>query len=146
MMSVSDSVVLGEVVTIEPGIFNTRDGKRPDPSRGHGPGYEPGVQTPINVQVTSVIAGDEQAGTIRAVIEGGAADCIVHRVDSAPSVERGQSYVFFLQPSKDAEGVRHPELPGVVAAWLVDADGLVRTEEDGTLTIDELEARIRDSR
>ena len=142
---VSDSVLLGEVLAIERAIFNTSDGRRPDHNRPRGPGYEPGVLTPLNVQVESQIAGDEQPSSVRVVIEGGEADCIVHRVDGTPRLEEGARYVFFLQPSKDAEGIRHPELPRVVAAWPVGVDGVVRTEEDGRLTLHELETKVREA-
>ncbi len=146
VMTVTHAVIVGDVVSIEAGMFNTRDGQPPDPRRPRGPSYNPGVVTPINVQVHSSIEGDEHSGTIRVVIEGGAAGCIVHRVDNAPRLERGKRYALFLQPSKDAGGVRHPELPGVIVGWPVDADGLVQTEEDGVLTLDEFEAKVRGSR
>jgi hypothetical protein len=142
VMTVTDSVVVGVVTRIEEGIFNTPSGAAPDPSRKPGPGYSPGVVTPIDLDITSVLAGDDQRDPLRVVNPGGTAGCVVHTVSNAARVTKGGTYVFFLQPSRDSNGEARPDLPLILVAWPVDADGNVRTEEDGTLTMEELRARI----
>ena len=55
---------------------------------------------------------------------------------------KGKTYAFFLQPSPDADGVRRPELPLIVVAFPVGADGSVATDYDGTLSRDEFAALV----
>lgn len=57
-------------------------------------------------------------------------------------MEKGTTYVFFLQPSPDADGVRHPERPLILAAWPVKTDGSVDTEYDGPLSLGDLAAAV----
>jgi hypothetical protein len=103
VMTVTDLVVVADVVAIEGGTWNTSDGLPPRQKPGE------------------------------------------HNVSNAPALTRGARYVFFLQPSKDADGNRHNELQGIVVAWPVDAGGNVMTEEDGTLTVAELRGEIEGS-
>lgn len=136
----TDAVVIAEVKAIEGGVWNTKDGAKPE--RANGPRFNPGIQTPINLQITETIRGDDGPGAIRVVNPGGTADCVEHVVDNAARVEKGKTYAFFLQPSPDADGVRRPELPLIVVAYPVSADGSVATEYDGTLSHDEFVALV----
>ena len=136
----TDSVVIAEVKAIEGGVWNTKNGSKPEQARG--PRFNPGIQTPINLQILETIRGDHGPGAIRVVNPGGTADCVEHIVDNAARVEMGKTYAFFLQPSPDADGVRRPELPLVVVAYPVAADGSVATEYDGTLSHDDFVALV----
>jgi len=136
----TDSVVIAEVKAIEGGVWNTKDGAKPE--RANGPRFSPGIQTPINLQITETILGDHGPGAIRVVNPGGTADCVEHIVDNAARVEKGKTYAFFLQPSPDADGVRRPELPLIVVAYPVGPDGSVATEYDGTLSHDDFLALV----
>ena len=64
---------------------------------------------------------------------------MVHNVNNAPYLQKGKTYVFFLQPSPDANRQRHPELPLVVEAWPVDGAGQVTTAQEGSLSLLQLE-------
>lgn len=132
LMPATTSVVVALLETIEPGVWNTKDGSN----------FNPGIKTLIDLQVTRTIVGDDGPVGLRVVNSGGTADCVVHNVSSSPPVEKGKTYVFFLQPSPDADGVRHPELPLILTAWPVNEDGTVDSEYDGTLSVDELAAEV----
>jgi hypothetical protein len=136
----TDSVVIAEVKAIEGGVWNTKDGAKPEGA--NGPRFNPGIQTPINLQITATIRGGHGPGAIRVVNPGGTADCVEHIVDNAARVEKGKTYAFFLQPSPDADGVRRPELPLIVVAYPVGPDGSVATEYDGTLSHDDFVALV----
>ena len=53
-------------------------------------------------------------------------------------LQKGGSYIFFVQPSADADGQGHPDLPVVLRAWPVDGSGQVQTPEDGSLSLAQL--------
>ncbi len=136
----TDSVVIAQVKAIERGVWNTKNGAKPE--RANGPRFNPGIQTPINLQITQSLRGDHGPGAIRVVNAGGSADCVEHIVDNAARLEKGRTYAFFLQPSPDEDGVRRPELPLIVAAYPVAAEGSVATEFDGTLSRDAFAALV----
>jgi hypothetical protein len=60
---------------------------------------------------------------------------VEYRVSNPPDLQKGKKYVFFLQPSPDADGQRHPDLPLVLEAWPVDDSGQVETAEEGSLAL-----------
>jgi hypothetical protein len=142
LLPVTSDVVIAEVKAIEGGIWNTKNAAKPDKARG--PRFNPGVVTPINLQVLESVQGDLGPGAIRVVNPGGTAGCVEHTVDNAAQVEKGKTYAFFLQPSPDADGERHPELPLVLVAWPVAADGSVETLHDGTLSHGDFVALVED--
>lgn len=140
VMSVTDLVVVADVIAIEGGNWNTVDGKAPPQRRG--PHFNPGIVTPINIQVDQTLYGEGQNGALRVVNPGGTAGCFEHQVSNAARLEKGKRYAFFLQPSSDADGNLHRELPLIVAAWPVDDAGSVATPENGTLTVSQLDEAI----
>lgn len=142
LLPFTTSVVVADAKTIEGGVFNTKNGTRPDTGQKSGPKFNPGVVTPINLQITRTMLGSDGPGALRVVNPGGTADCVVENVSSGATVARGKSYVFFLQPSPDSDGVRHPELPIILAAWPVNADGSVDTAYDGTMSVDDLASAV----
>jgi hypothetical protein len=140
LMTVTTAVVVASVDSIEEGIFNTPGGVAPD--RLSEEGYDPGVLTPVNLTVASVIEGDQGTGTLRVVNRGGKAGCITHNVSNSPHLKTGVTYVFFLHPSVYSNGKYRPELPEIIVAWAVNANGTVATEEDGVLTVEELTNKV----
>lgn len=144
LMDFATDVFVGEVKSIEAGVWNTKDGKKPPKGVKNGPKFNPGVVTPVNLQIDESFFGDAGPGAIRVVNPGGTADCVEHHVSNAPVLEKGKTYVFFVQPSPDADGVRKPDLPQVIAAWPVLADGSVETSVEGILTLNEVKALVRD--
>jgi hypothetical protein len=143
LMEYTTAVVVARVDSIEDGIFNTPGGVAPD--RPPAEGYDPGVLTPVNLRVASVIEGNQGTRTMRVVNRGGQAGCITQQVSNAPQVETGVTYVFFLHPSVYSNGVHRPELPEMLVAWPVNDNGTVQTEEDGTLTVEELTDKVASS-
>jgi hypothetical protein len=144
LMPFSTTVVVAEVASIDEGIWNTKDGQQPT---GHdvkrGPTFNPRIETPINLGVADAWFGDARPGALRVVNPGGAAGCSEHHVSNAAALETGATYVLFLQPSPDADGQRHPELPLVLVAWPVDDTGHVTTAEEGSLSLAQLEDLVR---
>jgi hypothetical protein len=140
LMTVTTAVVIASVDSIEEGIFNTPGGVAPD--RLSEEGYNPGVLTPVNLTVASVMDGDHGTRTIRVVNRGGKAGCITHSVSNAPHIEKGVTYVFFLHPSVYSNGEYRPELPEIIVAWAVNPNGTVATEEDGVLTVEQLSDKV----
>ncbi len=143
LMDFATIVFVAEVRSIEAGVWNTQDGKKPPKGAKNGPKFNPAVVTPINLQIDATFFGDAGPGAIRVVNPGGTADCVEHHVSNAPVLQKGKTYVFFVQPSPDADGVRKPELPQVLAAWPVLADGSVKTSVEGTLPLNEVEELVR---
>jgi hypothetical protein len=143
LMGFSKIVVVAQVKSLEAGVWNTKDGAQPGQGVKAGPRFNPAIVTPVNLQVTDTWFGDAGPGAMRVVNQGGTAGCSQWNVNIAPDLQKGGSYVFFLQPSADADGQGHPELPVVLRAWLVDATGQVETPEDGSLTIAQLESLVR---
>lgn len=139
----SSIAVVAEVKSLEAGVWNTKDGKQPGQGVKGGPKFNPAIVTPVNLQVDDTWLGDAGPGALRVVNPGGKAGCSEWHVNIAPALQKGSTYVFFLQPSPDADGQRHPELPEVLRAWPVDATGQVQTPEDGSLTLVQLEALVR---
>lgn len=144
LMGFSTDVFVAQVKSIEAGVWNTKDGAQPGQGVKAGPKFNPAIVTPVNLQVTDTWVGDAGPGAIRVVNQGGTAGCSQWNVNIAPDLQKGGSYVFFLQPSTDADGQGHPELPVVLRAWPVDATGQVETPEDGSLTLVQLEGLVRD--
>jgi hypothetical protein len=140
LMDYTTAVVVASVDSIEEGIFNTPGGEPPD--RPPEEGYDPAVLTPVNLAVSSVIEGDQEAGPLRVVTPGGRARCVLHQVSNAPHVETGVTYVFFLHPSVQSNGKRNPELPEMLVAWPLRDDGTVQTTEDGVLTVEQLTDKV----
>lgn len=143
LMPFSTVVVVAEVKSIEGGAWNTKDGTQPSQANRKSGKFNAGIVTPINLQVDDAWFGQAGPGAIRVVNPGGTSGCVEHRVSNAPVLVKGNTYVFFLQPSPDADGVRHPELPLVLAAWPVDAAGNVETAEEGSLDIAQVEALVK---
>ncbi|HLO36737.1 MAG TPA: hypothetical protein VK194_11665 [Candidatus Deferrimicrobium sp.] len=143
VMPFSTMVVVAEVKSIEAGVWNTTDGRQPDRGVKNGPKFNPEVETPINLQVDDPWFGDAGPGALRVVNPGGSAGCVEYHVSNAPDPQIGRTYVFFLQPSPDADGQRHPELPLVLEAWPVDDTGQVETPHDGSLSLASLEDLVR---
>jgi hypothetical protein len=139
---VTTSVVIAEVTAIEDGIWNTRDGRKPDRGVPGAPGSNAGIVTPVNLDIERSVHGDAGPGALRVLNPGGTAGCVVHTVDNAARIVAGGRYAFFLQPGADAEGVRHPDVPQIIEAWPVSEDGLVETLYDGTLSLDDFEAAV----
>jgi hypothetical protein len=137
---VTTAVVIAEVKAIEGGVWNTENGAKPDKARG--PRFNPGIVTPINLQVLESVQGELGPGAVRVVNPGGTAGCVEHSVDNAAVLEKGRTYAFFLQPSPDADGDRHADLPQVLVAWPVAADGSVETPYDGTLSRDDFNGLV----
>ena len=139
LMPYASIVVVADVKSLEAGIWNTKDGK--PPARGFKPGakFDPQVETPVNLQVNDTWFGEARPGALRIVNPGGTAGCVEYHVSNAPNLQKGKTYVFFLQSSPDADGQRHPELPIVLEAWPVDGTGQVETAEEGSLTLAQLE-------
>jgi hypothetical protein len=135
-------VVIAEVTDIEDSTWNTKDGEQPAGGDRARPGFTPSVVTPVHLRVERWIRGDKGPAAIRAVNPGGIAGCVEHTVSNAPLLEKGRKYAFFLQPSRDANLIRHPELPQVIVAWPVTDDGTVETVHDGTLGPDEFEDAV----
>lgn len=73
--------------------------------------------------------------------EGGQAGCSETNVQSAPVFEKGGRYVIFTRQGEDATG-KHADLDWVLAAWPIDADDNVATEEDGLVPLAEVAARL----
>jgi hypothetical protein len=138
---VTTAVVIAEVTEIEQGTWNTRDGEQPVGAFRAGPDFNPGVITPVHLRVERWIRGDDGPTAIRAVNPGGIAGCVEHSVSNAPLLVQGRTYAFFLQPSRDADMVRHPELPQIIVAWPV-TDGTVETMHDGMLGPEEFEDAV----
>jgi hypothetical protein len=143
LMPFSTTVVVAQVKSIEAGVWNTKDGKQPGQGVKNGPRFNPEVDTLINLQVNDTWIGDAGPGALRVVNPGGTAGCVEYHVSNAADVQKGNTYVFFLQPSPDADGQRHPELPLVLAAWPVDGSGIVGTAEEGSLTLAQVEQLVR---
>lgn len=142
LMDFATEVFVAKVKSIEAGVWNTRNGDKPPKGVKNGPRFNPGIVTPINLQVDTTLLGGAGPGAIRVVNPGGTTDCVEHNVSNAPVLEKGKTYVFFLQPSSDAEGVKKPELPQVIAAWLVLADGSVETAVEGVLPLNDVQALV----
>jgi hypothetical protein len=140
-----DRILIGEVDSIDPGRFNTGDGQMPPADRPHGPDWNPRIVTPIVVDVVLVVAGDGTVGPSRLVIDGGSVGCIQHIIQPTPRVQLGASYVLLTQPSVLADMTRDPTVPALLDAWPVTDDGLVETEQDGTLTIAALQRAFTDA-
>jgi hypothetical protein len=137
---VTTAVVIAEVKAIEGGVWNTKNGAKPEKARG--PRFNPGIVTPVNLQVLASIQGELGPGAVRVVNPGGTAGCVEYSVDNAAVLEKGRTYAFFLQPSPDADGERHADLPQVLVAWPIAGDGSVETPYDGTLSRDDFIALV----
>lgn len=102
--------VVADVVSFEPAIFNTPDGKappdfpKPPSSPNPNPNAETLIDTPVNVVIDDVVSGAWSAGPRQFLIEGGSVDCYTMRVDAAPRVEPGSRYVFIVSDAPDSEG------------------------------------------
>lgn len=145
----SDFVVV-DVVSFEPAIVNTRDGKappdflRPASSLPPNPNAQTLIYTPVNVVIDDVVSGAWSAGPRQFLIEGGtvpieggAVDCFTARVYGAPRVEPGSRYVFVVSEALDSEGLKPLSLAKARFAWPIDSKGIVTTV-DGPMSIDEL--------
>ena len=139
VMPFTTIVVVADVRSLEAGIWNTMDGKQPDNGVKNGPKFAPAIETPINLHVSDSWVGNASPEALRVVNPGGTAGCVDHHVNNAPDLQKGKKYVFFLQPSPDADGQRHPELPLVLEAWPVDGTGQVETAEEGSMSLAQLE-------
>lgn len=143
VMPFTTIVVVADVKSLEAGVWNTKDGKRPDKGVKNGPRFNPAIETPVNLQVDDTWVGDAGPGALRVVNPGGTAGCLEYHVSNAPDLQKGKRYVLFLQPSPDADGQRHPELPLVLEAWPVDGTGQVATAVEGSLALTQLEDLVR---
>lgn len=142
LMGFSTDVFVAQVKSIEAGVWNTKDGTPPGKGVKAGPKFDPSIVTPVNLQVTDTWFGDAGPGAIRVVNRGGTAGCSAFNVNIAPDLQKGSTYVFFLQPSTDADGQGRPDLPVVLRAWPVDANGQVQTPEDGSLSLAQLKGLV----
>lgn len=52
LMPATTSVVVAQVKAIEGGVWSTKDGKKPDRGQKNGQKFSPGIETPVNLQVT----------------------------------------------------------------------------------------------
>lgn len=139
VMPFTTIVVVADVKSLEAGVWNTKDGKQPDRGVKPGPKFDPAIETPVNLQVDDTWFGGAGPGALRVVNPGGTVGCVEHHVNNAPDLQKGKKYVFFLQPSPDADGQRHPDLPLVLEAWPVDEMGDVATHEEGSVSLAQLE-------
>lgn len=141
---------MADVVSFEPAIFNTPDGKapigfpKPRSSPNPNPNAETLIYTPVNVVVDDAISGARSAGLRQFLVEGGTVpveggtvDCFTARVDEAPRVEPGSRYVFIVSDALDSEGQKPLPLNKARFAWPVDAKGMVATV-DGLMSVDDL--------
>lgn len=145
----SDFVVV-DVVSFEPAIFNTPDGKAPPDflkqpsSLPPNPTAQTLIYTPVNVVIDDVVNGAWSDGPVQFLIEGGTVpiedstvDCFTARVYGAPRVELGSRYVFVVSEALDSEGQKPLLLSKARFAWPVDSKGIVTTV-DGPMSIDQL--------
>lgn len=142
--------VVADVVSFEPAIFNTPDGKappdflKPPSSLQPNPNAATLIYTPINVVIDDVVSGAWSAGPRQFLIEGGTVpiedgtvDCFTMRVDAAPRVEPGSRYVLIVSEALDSEGQEALLLSKARFAWPVDSKGIATTV-DGPMSIDKL--------
>lgn len=144
LVPISSAVVIGRVASVEPGRWNTSDGAKPTDPRGSGPKYQPGIVTPVVVEVERSLVGDS-VGELTVLLEGGVAGCIAHRVYPSPLIEPKRSYAFLLRPSRQADGTIQPEAPQVIAAWPIDDVGQIQTPVDGALSATDFAAAVADA-
>lgn len=149
--------VVAEVVSFEPAVFNTPDGKAPPdfPKRTTSPDANPNAETtiytPVNVMIDVAISGPWSAGAVQFLVEGGTVpieggivDCYTVRVDAAPRVEPGSRYVFIVSNALGFDGQASLSLSKARFAWPVDAKGTVATV-DGPMSIDDLSRIVLDA-
>jgi hypothetical protein len=135
-----DSIVVADVKKIEAARFNTSDGKKPTPSpNGSLAGT---VVTPVTVSIVDPVRGDVSLGSSVVLLSGGETECVTVYDSDAPTLTAGMRYVFFLWPSVDAAGQRHPELLGITAAWPIDAKGNVETALEGSIPLSDFKAAV----
>lgn len=137
--------VVGRLVSIEPGVYNTEDGKKP---RGFPHAYgitdaqrNGSIYTPLNVNVDEVLAGAVKPGAIKALVEGGTIGCYTVNVSVAPNVDKKSTYVFVLVSANNADGKTWKDQLEVKLAWLVDSGNMVATSE-GTMSLDSLKTTL----
>ena len=119
-LAVRQVVVVGRVVAQEAAAY----------------GGEAGVYTPFAVEVDEVIHGKASLGTLRVSTEGGTVGCYSVDVDTAPHLQEGGRYVFFLTGS----ALSDPP-PEVWDVWMVDNHDIVSTYQ-GPMSLTQLVDRI----
>jgi hypothetical protein len=137
--------VVGRLVSIEPPVYNTEDGKKP---RGFPHAYgitdsqrNGSIYTPLNVNVDEVLAGAVKPGAIKALVEGGTIGCYTVNFSVAPNVDKKSTYVFVLVSANNADGKTWKDQLEVKLAWLVDSGNIVATSE-GTMSLDSLKTTL----
>jgi hypothetical protein len=145
-------LVVADVVSFEPAIFNTPDGKAPagfpsPPGIPDAPRAETTIYTPINIVIDRVLSGPWNTGPGQVLVEGGTVPiergtvpCFEVRVYPTPHVTPGAQYVWIFSEALDAAGANPLPLPKGIFAWPVNATGVVMTP-DGPMSIEDL-ARI----
>lgn len=138
--------VVADVVSAQPGIYNTPDGERPAIFSGKPTGTpnqsaRPAVYTPIDINVVSPVQGSLAKGPTQVLVLGGRVDCFTMWVSPMPAIEKGARYVFVLSEALASDGKQAMASPQVTLAWPVDEKGMVATD-DGQMSLDELTAVV----
>ena len=96
------------------------------------------VYTPVSIEVNTAIRGVQTGEAVDVQVQGGEIGCNRVIYSNPPTdLSVGQQYVVFM-----IDAGRVAESGRLLALWPV-TDGLVRTPADGTLTIEELAARVQ---
>jgi hypothetical protein len=125
----SQVIAIGTVEAIGTPSWNTATGAGPTVGFDGHPASGFAIYRPITISVATPIKGST-ATSLNARLIGGSIGCYSVKLSSGPDPVVGGRYAFFLDASADPSTALT-----VGEAWPVTADGKIKTDYDGVVTI-----------
>lgn len=127
---VSSAAVVAKIESISAGRFNTADGSRP----AEGATLATSVVRTIGLQVTDVLTGTVQTGSLEVAAHGGTIGCETWELTGQPPLEVGAEVVLFLDDVLDVTG-KPIDMPAILQAMPVSAGDVVVTPVEGEMPL-----------